>query len=890
VEKKRVGVVPHTHWDREWYWTFQRFRHRLVELTDFLLEVVERDPKYECYVFDGQTVVLEDYLEIRPENRERLKKLIEADRLLIGPWYILPDEYLVSPEATVRNLLLGHAIAAEFGRAMKTGYLPDPFGHISQMPQILAGFGIDTFIYTRGAGDELDTLGSEWYWDAPDGSRVLAINQPHGYCNACFLGIEDARQAFDSPREYRFNMDKALEMLRAEIDYCARFAKTKYVLMNNGCDHLFPQPELPAIIDEANKRFQDCELFHTSFEQFADLVKAEGADLGVVCRELHDGRHHAILSGIFSSRIYMKQRNHETETLLERWMEPIAAVAAGYGEPYDRGFIWHAWRLLMQNHPHDSIGGCSPDQVHDEMMPRFDQACQIAETLTARGVRAIAKSVDTTFDGVAEKARAMLVFNPIGHALDTVVHTRFKLPLDAGEDPPPVVVRGPGGAVVPFQLSNQAVRGYSSPIPHSRKAWEFDLAFRADALPGFGYSTYCLDFASARRPATLLEAGGSTIGNAFLKVEANANGSLRITDKRTGKVYDQMNLYEDTEDVGDEYDYSPARNSQTISTASEAASVALTATGPVYAELTISHVLRLPKQITEDRLSRSTDMVECPIATKVRVYCGIARVDVETQVGNRAADHRLRAIFPTDLVSDHCYADGHFDVLRRRIQLPKAEDWDQKPVPTHHHRRFVSISDGEYGLAVANRGLPEYEVREDPEGLTIALTLIRACGWLSRHDLLTRRYNAGPAMRTPGAQCLGAQVMRYSIIPHAGVWDEADVHELALAYAVEPRAFECAMAAGEGPKEAAFVSVEPSDLILSALKRAERSDDYVVRLYNTTDKGVDGTISVGLPVTHYAFANLNEEAIVDRERIDGSAFRIVVPPKRIVTLLLGGGA
>ena len=267
VEKKYVGIVSQTHWDREWYEPFQQYRYRLVDLTDFLLDILEGDPNYKHFIFDGQTVVLEDYEEIRPQNKERIKKLVAAGRLEVGPWYILPDEYIVSPEATVRNLLLGHMISAEYGRTMKAGYIPDPFGHISQMPQILNGFGIKSFIYSRGGGDEFDEMGSDTWWEAPDGTRVLAINQPHGYCNASGLGAVDGGEYFYSPRTYKFDLDLALKSLREEIDTIGKHAKTKYILMNNGCDHQYPQPQIPAIVEAANKAFDDVEVEHTTFEK-----------------------------------------------------------------------------------------------------------------------------------------------------------------------------------------------------------------------------------------------------------------------------------------------------------------------------------------------------------------------------------------------------------------------------------------------------------------------------------------------------------------------------------------------------------------------------------------------------------------------------------------------
>src|SRR5215470_15429825 len=175
-------MVPHTHWDREWYQPFQEFRGRLVRLMDRLIDVLEQDPAFTHFHLDGQTIVLEDYLEVRPRRRNALRQLIRARRIGIGPWYVLPDEFLVSGESLIRNLQIGHRLAAEFGAPAKIGYLPDEFGHTAQMPQILAGFGIDCAVVWRGVGSDVtETL---FTWEGLDGTQVLTVYLPlSGYSN-----------------------------------------------------------------------------------------------------------------------------------------------------------------------------------------------------------------------------------------------------------------------------------------------------------------------------------------------------------------------------------------------------------------------------------------------------------------------------------------------------------------------------------------------------------------------------------------------------------------------------------------------------------------------------------------------------------------------------------
>ncbi len=169
----RCVMVSHTHWDREWYRTFQSFRARLVDTVDRVLDLVRDDPGFH-FQLDGQTIVLEDYLAVRPKRRDELIQAVRAGRIAIGPWYVQPDSFLPSGEAHVRNLLEGRRVASEYGPCETVAYTPDSFGHPAQFPQIFAGFDLGPFIYWRGNGNEIAELPAEYRWVAPDGSEVIA--------------------------------------------------------------------------------------------------------------------------------------------------------------------------------------------------------------------------------------------------------------------------------------------------------------------------------------------------------------------------------------------------------------------------------------------------------------------------------------------------------------------------------------------------------------------------------------------------------------------------------------------------------------------------------------------------------------------------------------------
>ena len=269
---KTAYIVSHTHWDREWYLTYEEFRVNMMRVVDRVLTALETDETFVHFLLDGQSVLLEDYLEVRPEEEGRIRALVTAGRLSVGPWYILPDEFIVGAEATARNLLLGHAAAARFGRTHAAGYMPDTFGHLAQMPQILKRAGLDSFIFTRGLGNEADELGWRWRWCAPDGSEVLAINQCKGYCNAGGLGFQEIWHAH-TRREV--DTGRAVEQVTELFAAMAERPGAEPALLNNGCDHFPPQQEFSTVLAALRTAFPDTEFIHTDLPTF---LAAAGTD------------------------------------------------------------------------------------------------------------------------------------------------------------------------------------------------------------------------------------------------------------------------------------------------------------------------------------------------------------------------------------------------------------------------------------------------------------------------------------------------------------------------------------------------------------------------------------------------------------------------------------
>ena len=650
-----IIVVPHTHWDREWYLPFERYRYRLVKLVDKLLEILRRDEKYAHFLLDGQTIIAEDYLEIRPENEAQFREEVAKGRIGIGPWYTMPDEFLAGGEAIARNLLMGHRLGRRLGGVMKIGYLPDPFGHVAQMPQILRGFGIHAAFLARG----VDPPQTEFYWEAPDGSRVLTHWFALGYCNA--------RCLTEDPDAFRTPYFQGLPVLR---DLLLAGASADAILLMNGCDHMGPQTDLTHVIEALNRRMDD-RVVHGSLADFVARVRAAAPSLPTVKGELRNSKNSPILPGTLSSRIYLKQRNHRVRTLLTGYAEPIAAFAWSLGEDYPAAFLRRAWKLLLQNHFHDSICGSSVDQVHREMMPRFDRAEQIAEEVAEDYLKRIGKRVASDGEGIA-----ILVLNPTPSQrtgrVDVWVEPMVELPYGRCHKGPfqeldlaDFALLDPEGEPVPFHLGERKL--FSEDVLNGAKQVEkVRLSFLAERVPPFGYRVYTLSklgFRSAKLVSPLPRTSSGlpspqqrsllrderTLENGFLRVEVEDDGTLTVTDKATGTVYRSLGYFEDSSDAGDEYNYSPPDRQEVLDTRGEAAEIEVAEDGPGWATIEIRRTFHMPKELTPDRKGRSEERVACRIVSFVTLQREARRVDIRTIVDNGARDHRLRVAFPTGI-------------------------------------------------------------------------------------------------------------------------------------------------------------------------------------------------------------------------------------------------
>lgn len=855
MQTKEVVVVPHTHWDREWYRTFQSYRLRLVEVVDRIIDLLEAGT-LPHFLLDGQTVMLEDYLAIRPENRERIAALVATGKLAIGPWYILPDEFLVSGESLIRNLQFGRRLMQQFGETRSVGYLPDMFGHVAQIPSILRGFGMDRAVIWRGVS--LDD--EQFWWEAPSGERIATTLLPSGYCNVLLWG------------------DLPLEVRMARFDEFVELHRHDRMLLLSGCDHLAPNPELPSIIQAIQERWGEGTIrlgrlddAFFAVPEGAKVVRGELRSFGVGLAYL--------LPDVLAARMYLKQANAEVQTLYERYVDPLSALVSWLGVEVPSGYLEEGWRKILLNQPHDSICGCSIDAVHQEMMGRFSEARELGQVLLDRAMLALAPKGDRP---------GAMVYNPLGHSRSGLCEVVIDWPRQGAPDEAHLV--DAAGNPVPCVLGRaEDTEAFYSDIdlfPDWRPVRRFTFSAWLEDVPAMSVTTL---YAAAGVPQALEPAtahGPNSIANEYLRLFVK-DGALHLEDLETGVVYPDVHAFEDGADAGDEYNYSPPERDRLVHSQLEHWIVERVT--PVEAVLRVVYRLELPEALTPDRAGRSKRNVATIVLSRFTLRAGSRTVTVETELDNRVKDHRLRVRMGTGLTGGvRALSENQFAVAERAAttqppQLPVARH--KEAAPTTFPQQGWSAVEGEHSLMVASVGLPEAEVALGPEGAwAVYVTLLRCVGWLSRDDLRTRGGGAGPKLETPGAQCLGPQRFSYALVPYRGDWTGAQPEAHAFGAPFLVRGFGGDQASLSGGKElGAWLSIADPRLVVSTIKRAEGSRHLAIRLYNPTDALVATEFSVALPHRAIALSDLSE---APGRELGSGTIRLEVAPGEIVTILV----
>ena len=890
---KKIHVISNTHWDRAWVYPFNETRLLLIEFMDNLLELLENDPKFHSFLLDSQTIAVEDYLEFRPEKKEQIKKFVKAGKLIVGPWYNLPEEYIVNGESLVRNLVVGHKQAEELGKVSKIGYTPFSYGQTSQMPQIYNGFDIDTIIFYRG----INTKKAEFVLEGPDGSRVLgcrfgALSRFSYYFyvyRMAKFGMGRDEWWYDWDRgtlpfrlnnenhphshyypldvhQEKFDLSVLPKQVKKLIDDESEHFSTSHIACMQGFDCSSPDQQESLLAEESNKVANELghELHLDSLENFMNEMKKEVKDPEVLYGESRNpgavGKWVHLMGDVISSRTKIKRRNAQGEVALQRYAEPFSTLGWLAGGEYMKSVLDKSWKYLLQNHPHDNICGAGIDQMEKDMMYRFDQNEVLSLGIMRRGLSAIVKQIDNNDIDINEAA--ITVFNPSPFPRTEVI--TFSIDLPDKSEYKGYSIRDSKGNAIPFTETGREsfgtlVRNLQD-ISLQLRSQRVQLSAEFVNIPPFGYKTYHLKRENENINSVPVRINDKSIEhvleNDFVKAVINKDGSLDIFDKKTNQEYTNQNYYEETGEAGNPWIHMFPEENQTYTTLNTEAEIKHIESSDFITKFNVTNKLIVPAGLEGDEgnYRRSKETVEMIIDTTYTLRKNQPFVEVHTVIDNKAEQHRVRAMFPTNLDVKVSAAEAAFDVIERDIIVKEGTPYYGKPNPQYPMHRFVDMSDGEKGIAFFNDGIREYEAIPD-ETRTLALTLFR--GFTATQSPVIDQWDVYPWMKL--AQTLGINEWKYAIYPHSGNWDEGNVYREVERFNLPFEMSQSGKGGGKLPKELSFISVEPKEISLSSLKKAEKSESLIFRLFNPTGKEIEGKIKAFKNIKEAWITNMNEE-------------------------------
>lgn len=843
----RVHITPHMHWDREWYFTTEASRILLVNNMEEILTRLEQDDAYKYYVLDGQTAVLEDYFAVKPENRPRVKALVEAGKLIIGPWYTQTDTTIVSGESIVRNLMYGIRDCMALGEPMKIGYLPDSFGMSGQLPHIYNGFGITRAMFWRGCSERHGTDKTEFLWQSADGSEVTTQVLPLGYAIGKYLpeDEEGLRKRLDS---YFGVLEKA--------------SVTKEILLPNGHDQMPLQQNIFAVMDKLREIYPQRKFVMSRFEEVFEHIEAHREELATLKGEFIDGKYMRVHRTIGSTRMDIKIAHARIENKIVNVLEPLATLAWTLGFEYHHGLLEKMWKEILKNHAHDSIGCCCSDKVHREILSRFELAEDMADNLTHFYMR---KIVDNMPQSDADK---LVMFNLMPWPRDEVINTtirlrasQFRLVDDKGNDVPYFIRHA--RELDPGLIDRQIVH-YGNYEPFMA----FDIQLSQN-LPSMGYRTLYIEphiAGDALPPTKTTEA---LLENAFWQISLNGDGTLRLHDKASGLIYDRVLEIEESSDDGDEYDYSPSREEWRLTSVQGEHDVEVTHEG-WQSRVLIRHRMAVPANLTERSARQQNGLLTAEMA--VTLSHNSRRIDVEVRLDNQADDHRVRVLIPTPFNTEAVLADTQFGSLTRPVWDEamtnwQEEGWKEAPLPVWNLLNYAVLQEKHHGMALFTEGLREFEVIGDAHK-TFALTLLRGVGVLGKEDLLLRPGRpSGIKMPVPDSQVRGQLDCRFSLYSFSGSPDDAGVAQQAKAWLTPVHcynkipwdAMKLNRAAFRTPESYSLLTLPPTGCMLSALKKSEDGEALILRLFNPSEStSYDATLAVNRTIKGCYETDMNE--------------------------------
>ncbi len=873
MSKYKAHIITHSHWDREWYLPYEQHHMRLIELIDNILREVDENPDFKSFHLDGQTISINDYLQVRPQNRDRLYKALNEGKIMAGPWFILQDAFLTSSEANVRNMYYGQKDVEDLAVSSRVGYYPDTFGINGQVAQMMKESGIDNVFFGRGVAptgfnnevsDGFESKFSEMLLEAPNGDKVLGVLFANWYSNGNDIPTDPSLA-----KEY---WDKRIEDV---LKYCS----SKHLLFMNGCDHQ-PYPDfITEQIKLANELYDDIEFVQSTLNDYVAAVLEDVSldELNVIKGELRSQNTtgHYTLVNCASSRIYEKIANVNTQNMYEMVSEPLQAMVM---DDYMHNQLQYGWKTLMENHPHDSICGCSVDSVHKTVDDRFARALDVGEYIRDEALESLSNAIKLESDArsfvvvntlpVVKKQRHEAVINYTKSTFKEFGLEGSRLNSENQEISDLVVVDHEGKVVNAIITDLGTNFDYDLPKDSFRVSYyarQLKIEFDYDINP-YSYETFSIVKSTDAIESSVVTGTNNHMENSNLKVSINEDGSLDIHNRKSGILYpNAFNIF-DQGDLGNEYMFGQVQNDKYLfpikvnniksykDELGQKLFYSLVFDLPKEAGDTFAEEKRKLVEFYKRQTKRSDKTVEMVVNVELELLNNDEKISCSLNFDNVVKDHRMRLLFNMNEVLEDSKADSIFELAKRNAQPSK--QWTHTSNDLHLSR-FVSIGK-ENMLTISTLGLHEYEIKNDKLELTILRSTSELGDW--------------GEFPTEDSQCLGESNINFNIYLHTDeeankVYQQAITDFVQLPYTT--------IDTTEGTKNTfdTMLEFDKSDNVIITSLKKNSNNEYVIRMYNIDEN--TGHFKANLDLFRTNFLE------VEQDSFDGN-----IKPFEIVTLIL----
>ena len=852
---KKIYVVSNTHWDREFRFSFEKTRYKLLKMLDTVIDILDHDPNYHSFTLDGHTLLVADYLEMRPQKIEKVKKYVREGRLVIGPYFTLAEEFSIQSEALVRNLLFGRKLMNSFGAPEgKVAYTPSSWGQTGQYPQILSDFGLEYMMFYRGISH--DEAPAEYVWEAPDGSSVLASRFAL-YCRYnWFYQVHRAvtrHKVFDKTYKFgeydeamyrradierdegigydlkspvatydRSELKKAVEdMLKEEEGHFT----TPIFLAMNGHDISSAYPLESQIIKDAQEIFKGkYEIIHTDLEHFwHDAEEYLDRDkmvhlVGERRSYLKKGKWTYLMPSTISARSNMKQIDCAAYNNLVYSAEPMSFLAKTLNCKLDHNiYMEKAWNNLLSNHTHDANGGGAVDAVCKDMRYRARKVNDISDIIVEDSTAAI--TANFSFDKDDNNTLRLTAFNMLPFERNIISDVELMIPAEFND-----IALEEGTIQIIETKEDSTFVDSIWEVPTIMDVKRVKAIIEIPDVPAMGYKSVKIlnETSKTDKRRRIID---PVIENEYLIMKVNSNGTVNVTDKVSGKKYSQLNYFTSEGEIGNAWNHRSPKKNMVFNTLDFPAEINIDFSGELCGKISVKSNFFLPKDCEKEQ---NFEMIAVPISVSYELRKGERGIRIETVIDNTVKDHWLRANFGTGIETDYSYSDSHFDIVKRDIKVPNSKGWVEKAYGMQPLRTFAAVCDKKNGFAVMPKGLYEYEVLEDGKN-TLALTLIRACRIKLQVSEEKLTELPDDEIQLPGKH-------RYEYM--IKFFDSDELYELpnfAARYFAKTPVIVSGKGKGSLPLRYSAFSLDNNKIHISAVKRSEDNTGTVIRMFNPTD-------------------------------------------------------